>query len=133
MSISSRGPVLFAHQRVGRYGKMFPCLKFRTMRVDADRVLAELLATSPVARAEWDRDFKLRDDPRITPIGGILRKTSLDELPQLLNVLAGHMSIVGPRPIVPDEIESYGQFFAAYSSVRPGLTGFWPVGGGNNE
>src|SRR3546814_16933725 len=96
---------------------MFPCLKFRTMRVDADRVLAELLATSPVARTEWDRDFKLRDDPRITPIGGMLRKTSLDELPQLLNVLAGHMSIVGPRPIVPDEIERYGQFFADYFSV----------------
>ncbi len=132
MSFSSRGPIMFAHQRVGRFGKMFPCLKFRTMRVDADQVLAELLAASPAARAEWDRDFKLRDDPRITPIGGLLRKTSLDELPQLLNVLAGHMSIVGPRPIVPGEIERYGEFFADYCSVRPGLTGLWQVSGRND-
>lgn len=132
MRVTSPGPVLFAQRRVGRHGEMFPCLKFRTMLVDADRVLAELLATSAAARAEWDRDFKLRSDPRVTSIGKILRKLSLDELPQLLNVLAGHMSIVGPRPIVPGEIERYGVFFPDYCSVRPGLTGLWQVSGRND-
>jgi lipopolysaccharide/colanic/teichoic acid biosynthesis glycosyltransferase len=132
MRVSSPGPVLFSQRRVGRHGSMFPCLKFRTMLVDSDRVLKELLDTVPAARAEWERDFKLRDDPRITPIGKILRKLSLDELPQLLNVLAGHMSIVGPRPIVPAEIERYGVFFPDYCSVRPGLTGLWQVSGRND-
>jgi len=132
MAVTSRGPILFAHRRVGRYGEMFPCLKFRTMHVDSDRILADLLASSPTARAEWAKDFKLRDDPRITPLGGILRKLSLDELPQLLNVLAGHMSVVGPRPIVPAEIERYGEFFPDYCSVRPGLTGLWQVSGRND-
>lgn len=132
MAASSRGPILFAHWRVGRHGQMFPCLKFRTMRVDSDRVLAELLASSPTARAEWQKDFKLRDDPRITPVGSVLRKLSLDELPQLLNILAGHMSVVGPRPIIPAEIERYGEFFVDYCSVRPGLTGLWQVSGRND-
>lgn len=129
---TSPGPVFFAQRRVGRHGALFPCLKFRTMLVDSDRVLAQLLATVPAAREEWDRDFKLRDDPRITPVGKLLRKMSLDELPQLVNVLAGHMSIVGPRPIVPAEIERYGVFFPDYCSVRPGLTGLWQVSGRND-
>src|SRR5262249_13845326 len=102
------GPVFFGHHRVGASGQVFRCWKFRTMVADADRVLRELLARDPQARAEWERDFKLRDDPRITAIGGFLRRTSLDELPQLFNVLVGEMSLTGPRPIVSQEIERYG-------------------------
>lgn len=130
--LSSPGPVLFVQQRVGRDGKLFPCLKFRTMVVNSQEILHDLLATNPEARAEWDRDQKLRNDPRITPIGGILRKSSLDELPQLFNILAGHMSIVGPRPIIEAEIARYGDRFASYCSVRPGLTGLWQVSGRND-
>ena len=99
------GRVIFAHTRVGRHGRLFPCYKFRTMVANSAEVLAELLANDPAARAEWARDRKLRHDPRITPIGRFLRKTSLDELPQLLNVVRGEMSLVGPRPVVPDELE----------------------------
>jgi exopolysaccharide production protein ExoY len=132
MQVTSPGPLLFVQQRVGRRGVMFPCLKIRTMHVNAAEMLARLLENDATARAEWAKDFKLRVDPRITPTGGILRKTSLDELPQLFNVLAGHMSIVGPRPIVPAEIERYGAHFAEYCSVRPGLTGLWQVSGRND-
>ena len=132
VSLDSNGPFLFVQRRVGRQGILFPCLKIRTMYVDADRVLARLLEGDAEARAEWDRDFKLRVDPRITSIGRVLRKLSLDELPQLFNVLAGHMSIVGPRPIVPAEIDRYGIFFGDYCSVRPGLTGLWQVSGRND-
>jgi len=102
------------------------------MVVDSEQRLKELLASNPDARAEWARDFKLRRDPRITPIGNFLRKTSIDELPQLLNVLRGEMSIVGPRPIVEGEIERYGRYFADYSRVKPGITGLWQVSGRNN-
>jgi undecaprenyl-phosphate galactose phosphotransferase len=130
--VTSPGPLLFIQQRVGRQGVMFPCLKIRTMHVNASQMLARLLEEDAEARAEWARDFKLRADPRITPIGHILRKTSLDELPQLLNILAGHMSIVGPRPIVPAEIERYGTYFPDYCSVRPGLTGLWQISGRND-
>ena len=126
------GPIFFAHRRLGRDGRTFPCLKFRSMVVDSEQRLKELLATSEDARAEWARDFKLRRDPRITPIGNFLRKTSIDELPQLLNVLRGEMSIVGPRPIVAGEIERYGRYFADYSRVKPGITGLWQVSGRNN-
>ena len=126
------GPIFFAHRRLGRDGRTFPCLKFRSMVVDSEQRLKELLATSEDARAEWARDFKLRRDPRITPIGNFLRKTSIDELPQLLNVLRGEMSIVGPRPIVTGEIERYGRYFADYSRVKPGITGLWQVSGRNN-
>jgi Undecaprenyl-phosphate galactose phosphotransferase WbaP len=129
--LSSPGPVFFVQHRVGRNGKSFPCLKFRSMVVDAQQRLDALLATSEEARREWALDQKLRSDPRITPIGQLLRKTSLDELPQLLNVLAGHMSIVGPRPIVENEIVRYGSRFTAYCAVRPGLTGLWQVSGRN--
>ena len=132
MQLTSPGPLLFVQQRVGRKGVMFPCLKIRSMHVNAGEMLARLLEEDPAAREEWAKDFKLRADPRITPTGGILRKTSLDELPQLFNVLVGHMSIVGPRPIVPAEIERYGPHFSDYCSVRPGLTGLWQVSGRND-
>lgn len=129
--MSSRGPVLFVQQRVGHGGHPFPCFKFRSMVCNAQEVLDRLLSESEEARAEWARDQKLRRDPRITPIGRFLRKSSLDELPQLFNVLLGHMSIVGPRPIVAAEIDRYGHRFDAYCSVRPGLTGLWQVSGRN--
>ena len=132
MQVTSPGPLIFVQQRVGRRGVMFPCLKIRTMHVNAGEMLARLLEEDAAARAEWAKDFKLRVDPRITPTGGILRKTSLDELPQLFNVLVGHMSIVGPRPIVPAEVERYGVHFGEYCSVRPGLTGLWQVSGRND-
>jgi lipopolysaccharide/colanic/teichoic acid biosynthesis glycosyltransferase len=128
---SAPGPVLFVQRRVGRDGTLFPCFKFRTMVLNAQDVLDTLLASSPEARAEWDKDQKLRNDPRVTPIGAILRKSSLDELPQLFNILAGHMSVVGPRPIIEAEICRYGSRFDAYCSVRPGLTGLWQVSGRN--
>lgn len=126
------GPIFFAHRRVGRNGRSFPCLKFRSMVVDAEDRLNELLATDAEAREEWLRDFKLRNDPRITRIGHFLRKTSLDELPQFLNVVRGEMSIVGPRPIVEGEVHRYGRYFAEYMQVKPGLTGLWQVSGRNN-
>lgn len=126
------GPIIFAHQRIGRGGRSFPCLKFRSMVVDADARLRHLLETSPEARAEWDRDHKLRDDPRVIGIGKFMRKTSLDELPQLWNVVRGDMSLVGPRPIVVGEISRYGRYFEHYCAVRPGITGLWQIGGRND-
>jgi undecaprenyl-phosphate galactose phosphotransferase len=126
------GQVIFAHTRVGRHGRLFPCYKFRTMVANSAEVLAELLAKDPVARAEWERDRKLRCDPRITPLGRLLRKTSLDELPQLINVVRGEMSLVGPRPVVPDELELYGAARIYYLQVRPGLTGLWQISGRND-
>ena len=130
--ISSPGPVLFAHTRLGRGGLTFACLKFRTMVTDADVRLHLLLANDPVARAEWQKDHKLRNDPRITRIGNFLRRSSLDELPQLFNVLGGSMSLVGPRPIVAGEVVRYGNRFADYCKVRPGITGLWQVNGRSN-
>jgi exopolysaccharide production protein ExoY len=126
------GPVFFAHRRLGRYGTMFPCLKFRSMAVDAQERLAELLANDPAAREEWARDHKLKNDPRITPLGNFLRRSSLDELPQLFNVLRGEMSLVGPRPIVLGEVERYGRYIHKYYLVRPGITGLWQVSGRND-
>ena len=126
------GGVIFAHTRIGRHGRLFRCYKFRTMVANSAEVLAELLARDPVARAEWARDRKLRHDPRITPIGRFLRKTSLDELPQLLNVVRGEMSLVGPRPVVLDELELYGEAEIYYLQVRPGLTGLWQISGRND-
>ena len=125
-------PVLFAHYRVGHDGKLFRCMKFRTMYRNAERMLAELLEKDPVARAEWQREQKLLRDPRITPIGHFLRRTSLDELPQLFNVLRGDMSLVGPRPITVGELTRYGRVRWHYLSVRPGITGLWQVSGRNN-
>ncbi len=123
------GPPIFAHRRIGKSGKSFPCLKFRTMVTDADRRLSDLLAADSDAAAEWRRSQKLKSDPRITPIGGFLRRTSLDEVPQLANVLIGHMSLIGPRPIVESEIPHYGRYFRHYCKVRPGITGLWQVSG----
>ncbi len=123
------GPVLFAHTRVGRGGNRFPCLKFRSMVVDADAVLRRLLESDPQAAQEWAATQKLRHDPRITWIGRVLRKTSVDELPQLLNVIRREMSLVGPRPIVAAEVARYGQDIVYYLSARPGITGLWQVSG----
>lgn len=132
VKLSSPGPVFYVQKRVGRGYRRFGCIKFRTMRADADAVLAQVLERSPAMRAEFERDFKLRDDPRITPIGRFLRRSSLDELPQFLNVLRGEMSVVGPRPIVDKEIERYSDYMDEVLAVRPGLTGLWQVSGRNN-
>lgn len=125
--LTSAGPVLYRQTRIGAGGRRFACRKFRTMVVDADAQLRLVLDNDPAARAEWARSQKLRHDPRVSPVGRILRRTSLDELPQLINVLTGDMSLVGPRPIVEAEIARYGRHFAAYCRVRPGLTGLWQV------
>jgi undecaprenyl-phosphate galactose phosphotransferase len=127
------GPAFFSHRRVGMHGRPFGCLKFRTMVTNADAVLKRVLESDPAAAREWARDFKLRNDPRITPIGRFLRKTSLDELPQLINVLRGEMSLVGPRPIIEAEIERYGDDIRYYLEARPGLTGLWQVSGRNDS
>lgn len=127
--ICDPGPVVFRHRRVGRDGKAFGCLKFRSMYVGAEERLTAILASNPALRAQWERDQKLDNDPRITRIGAVLRVTSLDELPQLFNVIRGEMSLVGPRPIVAAEIPRYGRFIECYYAVRPGLTGLWQVTG----
>ena len=126
------GPALFAHARIGQDGRRFNCLKFRSMRPDSDARLHQLLAGDPQARIEWARDHKLRNDPRITPLGGFLRRSSLDELPQFLNVLRGEMSLVGPRPIVEAEVARYGHYFASYCANKPGITGLWQISGRND-
>lgn len=126
------GPLIFAHRRLGKGGKEFYCLKFRTMAVNSQELLAKHLAENPEARAEWARDHKLRNDPRVTPLGSILRRSSLDELPQLINVLRGEMSMVGPRPIVVEEVQKYGRYIIDYASVTPGITGLWQVSGRND-
>ncbi len=128
----SGSPVLFSHPRVGRDGRGFRCYKFRTMVPDADQVLQRLLATDPAARSEWEREFKLKNDPRITSIGQSLRETSLDELPQVWNVLKGEMSLVGPRPVVAEELSRYGDDRSFYLQVRPGITGLWQISGRND-
>ena len=123
------GPVIYSHQRLGRSGTIFPCFKFRTMSVNAEAQLRDLLVRDPVARLEWDGNYKLRNDPRITGIGKFLRKTSLDELPQLFNVIRGEMSLVGPRPIVRAELDRYGENKVYFLMVNPGMTGLWQVSG----
>ena len=124
------GPAFYAHPRVGRLGSIFGCLKFRSMVVDSQARLEALLASDPDARAEWDATRKLKNDPRITRIGRFLRATSLDELPQLINVLRGEMAIVGPRPVTLTELDQYyGAAAAHYLTVRPGITGLWQVSG----
>lgn len=132
VKLDSRGPLFFVQQRIGKHGRPFPCFKFRTMHVNADLLLSQHLRNSSAARAAWAADFKLRRDPRITRIGHFVRKFSLDEFPQLLNIIRGEMSLVGPRPIIRAEIERYGRSFASYCSVRPGLTGLWQVSGRND-
>lgn len=126
------GPAIFAHKRVGQNGKIFACYKFRSMRVDAELQLRDMLASDPALRVEWEKEFKLRDDPRISPIGRFLRRTSLDELPQLFNVIKGEMSLVGPRPVVRQELARYGDDVDYFLMVRPGMTGLWQVSGRND-
>lgn len=126
------GSPFYSHARVGRDAQPFKCHKFRTMVMGADGLLEELLRRDPIAKAEWDKDFKLKDDPRINAIGHFLRRTSLDELPQLWNVLKGEMSLVGPRPVVKDELERYAEDAPYYLMVRPGMTGLWQVSGRND-
>jgi exopolysaccharide production protein ExoY len=122
-------PIFIAHRRIGKNGVMFPCIKFRTMVTNADKVLVRYLAANPHERDEWNATRKLKNDPRVTPFGSLLRKSSTDEIPQLFNVVCGQMSLVGPRPIVASEAELYGMHFADYIRVRPGLTGLWQVSG----
>lgn len=129
VKFSDGGPIFYGHRRIGRGGCVFHCLKFRTMIDDGDAVRTEHFRVRPEAKADWEATRKLKDDPRITPVGAVLRKLSLDELPQLLNILRGDMSIVGPRPVVPDELEIYGSAAVFYLKSRPGLTGLWQVSG----
>jgi exopolysaccharide production protein ExoY len=126
---SSPGPVLYGHNRVGFGGKTFKCWKFRSMVTNGDDVLARHLNKNALAQTEWNETQKLREDPRVTPLGRILRKLSLDELPQLFNIFLGDMSIVGPRPIVADEVRRYGPSLGHYLRTRPGLTGLWQISG----
>ncbi len=129
--VTDPGPILFSQRRVGRAGKIFDCYKFRSMYVGAEQRLENLLAENEQLRSDWELRQKLPNDPRVSVIGRLLRFTSLDELPQLFNVLRGEMSLVGPRPVVPLELQRYGRFATNYCSVRPGLTGLWQVTGRN--
>lgn len=129
---SSRGPIFYVQPRIGRDYKTFGCVKFRTMRKDSDKILHSLLSSSPELKEEFAKDHKLKNDPRITKIGTFLRRSSLDELPQFLNVLMGEMSVVGPRPIVRAELPRYGHHMNEVLAVRPGMTGLWQVSGRNN-
>ena len=129
---TSRGKAFYVQERVGRDGRLFPCVKLRTMAFDAERRLQLILSSDPGLRSEYEANFKLRRDPRITRIGRVLRRSGLDELPQLIAVLRGHMSLVGPRPIVPLETEYYGPYLPLVQTARPGLTGLWQVSGRND-
>ncbi|CAN7671433.1 sugar transferase [Rhizobium rhizogenes] len=132
VKLSDRGPIFYGHRRIGHNGKTFRCMKFRTMVVDGDRVLQAYLQANPRAMDEWRATRKLQNDPRVTLIGAVLRKLSLDELPQLLNIIRGEMSVVGPRPVVEDELERYETSAIYYLQSRPGLTGLWQVSGRND-
>ena len=127
--LSSPGPVFFSHRRIRGHGVFFSMWKFRTMCVNSSEVLENHLSASLEARLEWQRTHKLQNDPRVTRVGSFLRRTSLDELPQVWNVFTGSMSLVGPRPIVAAEVEKYGDSFAAYCKVKPGITGLWQISG----
>ena len=126
------GKAVYAQKRYGRNGRTFNCYKLRSMVANADERLKEILETDPAARAEWEETQKFVNDPRITPLGHFIRKTSIDELPQLVNIIRGEMSLVGPRPIVENEIAKYGEYYRDYCAVRPGLTGLWQVEGRSN-
>ena len=130
--ISTNGKPIYKQRRIGKDGKSFNIYKFRTMKIDADQILEEILENDPVLKEEWEKEFKLKDDPRITKIGKFLRRTSLDELPQIYNVFQGKMSLVGPRPIIKDEIAKYDEFFDYFKAVKPGITGLWQVSGRND-
>ena len=126
---TSKGPVFYGHKRIGRNGKEFKCWKFRSMAIDADKQLEKILAENPKMREEWERDRKFTDDPRVTKIGKILRKTSIDEIPQFFNVLTGEMSFIGPRPVTKPELEKYGSKADYVLTVKPGLSGMWQISG----
>jgi len=132
IKLSDGGPMFYGHTRIGFERRTFRCLKLRSMVADGDRVLAEHLAANPEAKAEWEATRKLANDPRVTALGHFLRKTSLDELPQLINVLRGDMSIIGPRPVTATELSMYGPAGRYYCAARPGLTGLWQVSGRND-
>jgi len=129
VKLTMGGPVIYRHQRVGFGGKLFDCLKFRTMISDGDIILQRYIQQNPAAAEEWQSSRKLVKDPRVTRFGSFLRKTSLDELPQFLNIVRGEMSCVGPRPVVVAEMGLYGEYVPAYLSARPGVTGLWQVSG----
>ena len=130
IKLTDGGSIIYGHERVGKDGKKFKMLKFRSMCMNADKKLKEILKNDSKAKEEWEKTFKLKNDPRITPIGKFLRKTSLDELPQFINVLKGEMSVVGPRPVVEEELKKYYKDKAElYKSVKPGVTGYWQVEG----
>ena len=122
IKLESPGPVIYVHNRIGKNGRPLPLLKFRTMYMDADKRFEQF---TPEQKAEWEKNFKLENDPRVTPIGNFLRRSSLDELPQLINILKGELSIVGPRPVLPKELERYGENKEKFLSAMPGLTGYW--------
>jgi lipopolysaccharide/colanic/teichoic acid biosynthesis glycosyltransferase len=132
IAISSPGPIFYVQERVGRDYKSFGCLKFRTMVENADEILVDMMSTSPQLREEFEDNFKLKKDPRLTGIGRFLRLTSLDEFPQFWNVLMGDMSVVGPRPLVPEELHKYGRHMDKVLTIRPGITGLWQVSGRND-
>ncbi|WP_431320202.1 sugar transferase [Rhizobium sp. YTU87027] len=132
VKLSDRGPIFYGHRRIGHNGQEFRCLKFRTMVTNGDKVLQEYLRNNPKAMEEWRATRKLQDDPRVTAVGAVLRKLSLDELPQLFNIIRGEMSVVGPRPVVRDELEMYENAAVYYLQSRPGLTGLWQISGRND-
>lgn len=132
MKYEDGGRIFYGHRRIGQGGNEFHCLKFRTMVPNGDEVLRAHLRSDPRANAEWRETRKLKDDPRVTPLGKVLRKLSIDELPQLINIIRGDMSLVGPRPVIVDELEYYGQDLHCYLAVRPGLTGLWQISGRND-
>jgi exopolysaccharide production protein ExoY len=132
VKVTDKGPAFYGHRRIGHNGKDFRCLKFRTMVVDGDRILQAHLQANPRAMEEWRATRKLQDDPRVTVVGAVLRKLSLDELPQLINIIRGEMSLVGPRPVVEEELELYETSAVFYLQSRPGLTGLWQVSGRND-
>lgn len=132
VKFNDRGPAFYGHRRVGHNGRTFHCLKFRTMVTNGDEVLRQYLAANPEAAEEWKATRKLKNDPRVTAIGNVLRKLSLDELPQLINIIRGEMSVVGPRPVVDEELNYYESAASYYLSTRPGLTGLWQISGRND-
>ena len=132
LAITSPGPIFYLQKRIGKNHRPFKCIKFRTMVTNADEVLQDMLARHPELRQEYADNFKLKNDPRITWIGKFLRVTSLDEFPQFLNVLKGEMSVVGPRPLVPDELFMYGRHIDKVLTIKPGITGIWQVSGRND-
>jgi len=129
VKITSPGPIFYGHKRIGKNGKEFKCWKFRSMVIDADKQLEKILAENPEMRAEWEKDRKFTNDPRVTKIGKILRKTSIDEIPQFFNILTGEMSFIGPRPVTEPELAKYGKKSDFILSVQPGLSGMWQISG----